>query len=182
MIDPALFHGLTLGLGLLFLVAGAGKLAAPRRFATAVAGYRLLPAAASLPVAILLAGSEVAAGVAAISFAERLQSAALAVCAFLLLLYAAAMAINLGRGRRAVDCGCTTAVTTARAIGWDLVLRNGVLACLATAAAALGTTERGLIWLDAVTSTGIASILLVAYATIETIFALGRKPRRRAAI
>lgn len=182
MIDPALFHGLALGLGLLFLAAGAAKLAAPRRFATAVAGYRLLPAAASLPVAILLAASEVVAGAAAISFAERLQSAGLAVCAFLLLLYAAAMAINLLRGRRAIDCGCTTAVTTARAIGWDLVLRNGLLACLATAAGTLGTTERGLIWFDAVTIAGGATMLLVTYATIETSLALGRQRRRKAAI
>jgi hypothetical protein len=55
-------------------------------------------------------------------------SAALASIA-LLAVFAAAMAINLLRGRSAIDCGCGQSFL-AQTLSWTLVVRNGVLAAL----------------------------------------------------
>ena len=50
--------------------------------------------------------------------------------AILLLLFAAAMAVNLRRGRADIDCGCALGLLKER-ISWPLVARNLVLAAAA---------------------------------------------------
>lgn len=47
----------------------------------------------------------------------------------MLVLYAGAMAVNVGRGRDRIECGCGGAV---QPLSWRLVMRNGVLAMIAT--------------------------------------------------
>ena len=56
-----------------------------------------------------------------------------AVAAALLLLFAVAMAINIRRGRRHIDCGCFQS-TLKQTLSWTLVARN-----LGLAAMLLGT-------------------------------------------
>ena len=56
--------------------------------------------------------------------------------AFLLTLYGLAIAINLGRGREAIDCGCHGFSGRQRIAGW-MVVRNLLLATLAALLAAL---------------------------------------------
>jgi hypothetical protein len=46
----------------------------------------------------------------------------------MLALYAGAMAINIGRGRDRIECGCGGAM---QPLSWRLVIRNGVLAMIA---------------------------------------------------
>jgi len=176
MIDPALFQGLALAFGLLFLVSGGRKLAELRAFQAAMAGYRLLPRRLTPVAGAGLAGAEVAVGLAAVSLFAELQLIALAASGGLLLLYAGAMAVNLLRGRHDVDCGCTASAAR-RAIGWDMVLRNLALAGLALLPPALSVSGRALTWLDGVTIAGVAAMLFIAYGTIEAAMAV---PRRRA--
>lgn len=117
----------------LLLGAGWHKLRAPAAFRRALAGYELLPAF-GLPVAArLLPLLEIALGAALLFPATRPTAAALACALFLL--YALAMGVNLLRGRRGMDCGCSFG---ARAGGLTafMPLRNLLFALTAALAAA----------------------------------------------
>jgi ABC-type amino acid transport system permease subunit len=113
---------------LLFLAAGVDKLRHRALLPGVIANYRLLPAwlvqpaAAALPVAELV----IAAGLLLALFLPLGVWPALAAAA-LLLLFAGAMAINIVRGRRHIDCGCGHAGLSQQ-LGWGQVLRNVVLA------------------------------------------------------
>jgi hypothetical protein len=75
---------------------------------------------------------------AVIPFTAR---AAMVAAAVLLLVYAAAIGINLARGRRDIDCGCMGPANRQLLSGW-LLLRNGLLAAIALIGAAIpGTRE-----------------------------------------
>lgn len=96
-------NSLQIVLGLVFLVAAAGKLRKPRLFVATLRGYDLLPARLAVPVAGALV---VAEALIAASFLTGLGvSATLAAAGALLLGFAAAVGVNLRRGR-AVPCGC----------------------------------------------------------------------------
>ena len=111
-------------LAALFATAAFAKLRDRRRFDGIVLDYRLLRPrialrlAAPLPWLELLLAIGLLAGISLAGFAAAL----------LLSLYGAAMAINLARGRRLIDCGCGG--EPQRLSGW-LVLRNAVLAAAA---------------------------------------------------
>src|SRR5262245_65540349 len=100
--DPALDLTFRAGLALLFAVAAVHKLRDPRGFPAPLSYYRLLPAGIAGVAGMGLVGAELAV-VAALVVDRR---AGLAGAAALLVLYAGAMAINLARGRRHIDCGC----------------------------------------------------------------------------
>ncbi|HEX5068220.1 MAG TPA: MauE/DoxX family redox-associated membrane protein [Myxococcota bacterium] len=155
-LDPALSAVLRASLALLFGVAAAHKLRAPRAFASVLAEYRLLPAAASLPLGIALAAAELALALAlcAPAFAREAALAA----ALLLALYGVAIATPLARGIDLEDCGCGFG---ARPLGAGLLLRNALLVAAALAAA-LPTSARALGATDVLTIVaGTASAALV---------------------
>jgi hypothetical protein len=127
-LDPVLHAWLRASLALLFALAAAHKLRAPRAFAAQLAAYRLLPDAASLPAALALAAAELGAAVALCL--PALARAGAGVAALLLGLYTGAIATNLVRGRRAIDCGCGL---TPRPLGADLLARNALLSLCALA-------------------------------------------------
>lgn len=112
--------------GLVFLVAGVDKLRHRDLLPGVIANYRLLPDALVPPAALLLPFVEllVAAGL----LLGNRPAAPLAAMA-LLLVFAAAMAINIRRGRRQIDCGCGH-VGLRQQLGWPMVARNIVLANL----------------------------------------------------
>lgn len=144
-VDPALRAVLCGGLGLLFLLAAAHKLRAPHVFAAQLTEYRLLPASASLPCAFALALAELA--LAALLWVPTFSRGAAIGTALLLALYAGAMAVNLARGRYAIDCGCGFAP---RPLGAGLLARNALLVAAALAAA-LPVLPRSLGWVDILT-------------------------------
>jgi uncharacterized membrane protein YphA (DoxX/SURF4 family) len=116
------------GVGLIFLTAGVSKFRHRALLPGVVANYRLLPpslvapVAAILPIAEILIGAALVAGIAPVALPV--------VLAMLLLgLFAAAMAINIARGRTQIDCGCGRSQLR-HPIGWGLVARNMVLAGL----------------------------------------------------
>jgi hypothetical protein len=88
-----------------------------------------------------------------------------------LLLYALAMAMNLLRGNRLLDCGCNWGKQPQPVVP-ALVIRNGVLALMAIAVA-LPVTHRELSMMDiaSIIFATIAAVLLYAAANHVLVFA-----------
>jgi Methylamine utilisation protein MauE len=112
---------------LVYLAAAAGKMRHWAVFQGVVANYRLLPDFLVAPVAYGLPPFEALLGVTLLF--SVLSPWAELVAAALLLLFAAAMGINLLRGRRDIDCGCFQGALR-QTLSWVLVIRNAVMALL----------------------------------------------------
>jgi Methylamine utilisation protein MauE len=115
-------------LGGLLLVSGVPKLRDRSGTLTAVQAYRLLPDRVERAAAVLLAPAEVGIGaMLVLGIAPRPAAAAAAV---LFVAFAAGLAVNLRRGRRALHCGCFTFLESDRAprIDWFHAARAAVLA------------------------------------------------------
>jgi hypothetical protein len=113
--------------GLVFILAATQKAQHWRVFSAVLANYRLLPKVLVTPVAALLPPAEMLVGILLLSAQIRPVGALAAM--FLLVLFAAAMAINLRRGRSEIDCGCGRSFLK-QTLSWILVARNAVLAAL----------------------------------------------------
>jgi hypothetical protein len=158
VIDPVWSLALRAGLTLLLASAALAKLRNLRDFSTAVAGYRLLPAALAPAVALGFVATETALALGL--WLPPLHSAAAFGVAALLSLYGLAIAINLARGRRDIDCGCG-GPGARQSLSEALVLRNALLVGAALAAA-LPVAPRALAWLDVWTlAAGVGSAALL---------------------
>jgi hypothetical protein len=164
-IDPALRAALRGALALLWLASAGHKLRDPARFRDALGGYRLVPAGAVRAAAGLIVALELGLGLALLlpgsGAAPAVATAALLAC------YAAAIAANLLRGRRAIDCGCGA---RPQPLDEALVARNAALVGLALLAALPGSA-RGLVWLDAATIAGGAAALAALHAAADAAIA-----------
>jgi uncharacterized membrane protein YphA (DoxX/SURF4 family) len=149
MLDPVWVWIARLTLALLFAAAGLSKLRHLAAFRAAIAAYALLPMPAVAPAAILLAAAEVAGALLLLWPAGAVAGACL--LGALLLLFSAAIGINLRRGRTDIDCGCwmfgAAPETSQGAIGPATLVRNAVLAALVLVAI-LPAAERALSVLD----------------------------------
>lgn len=116
----------SIGVGLIFASAGITKLRHRALLAAVVANYRILPRRLVAPMALVLPYGEIALGAALIAALGTVP--ALAGIA-LLLAFAAAMAVNIRRGRMRIDCGCGLSHLRQH-LGWPLVARNLLLALL----------------------------------------------------
>ena len=162
-VDPVIILIARFGLTWLFLDALAHKLRDVREFGVVLAAYRVL-GERWIRVAVWL----VIAIEAAIAAGALLQYApAYALAGIVLLGYAAAMTINLWRGRRFIDCGCGGA-TQPLSVG--LVVRNLALAS-ASLVAMLPIVGRPLGWLDLVTVVLGTAVLATLYAAINQLLA-----------
>jgi len=166
-IDPVIQLVLRIGLGLLFVQAAAHKLRDVDAFRRAVANYRLFAPLWAVPVGALLIGAEIA--VAFALWLPRLSAVAALTAAALLLLYAAAMAVNLARGRRDVECGCSGPAQR-QPIRAALVVRNAGLALLALLCA-LPLAARPLTWLDLVTVAAAVLGAALCWIAADGLFA-----------
>lgn len=106
--------------GLVLAIAGVGKLFRGSEFKGILNAYELVPAPLLTPTAVLIVVLEISTGVALIAGWQVATSAL--VAAGLYAIFAAAMAINLVRGRTAIDCGCFR--STRQPLEWRLVVRN----------------------------------------------------------
>src|ERR1700716_183312 len=129
MIDPAIGAMLAGALALLFVSAAFNKLRSLQRFAEVFRAYRLLPEAVAR-LSWLVPALELTVGVGLL--ARRSRAGASAAGAALLLAYAAAIAINLQRGRRDVACGRGGRLERRPIAAW-MVWRNLLLAGLLAA-------------------------------------------------
>ncbi len=169
--DPVLHLALRVPLALLFAAAAVHKLRDPTAFRAALGAYRLVPpwcAPAIVALEVLVA--------VALCVPGRLGPVAAAA---LLLAYAAAIAVNLVRGRRDIDCGCA-GPSARRPIGWSLVARNAVLAGLACGGLTAIET-RPLHWIDAVTVVAATLVASALYAAADRLLALAPRARGAAA-
>lgn len=181
MIDPLFGTAIAIGLAVLLLSAAWRKVTAHAAFVAALGNYRLLPPWLVKPVATILPAIEAALALGWLAGGPR-RGVAVATAA-LLIGYASAMAVNLRRGRRQIDCGCAlggAAGGEQPLSGW-LVARNVVLAALA-GIAALPDSGRALGIPDALTlaAATLAAVLLYAGASQlirNAAFAAGRPPR-----
>ncbi len=109
----------------IFALAVRHKLRSGIRFQATLAAYRLVPPKLIKTAALLI----IAAEAAAVLLLLGLQPAGAVLAGLLLSGYAAAICLNLMRGRDFIDCGCGDSPT---AISPLLLLRNGVLLFLCT--------------------------------------------------
>jgi hypothetical protein len=158
--------------GLVFVLAATQKAMHWRILPGVISNYRLLPRWMNWPVAALLPPLEMVLGIALLS-AQLKPWPELAAIA-LLLLFAAAMAINVGRGRDQIDCGCGESFLR-QSLSWGLVARNGVLAVLL--APSLVMTER--MGMSLAVSSAAAGIgLFLLYLLFNILAALPPVERR----
>lgn len=132
MLDPDIGILIVAAIAMLLASASLQKWRALREFEGVLAAYRLLPDWGLVPLARLLPALELAIAAGLASVAARPWSALAG--AALLLAYAGAIAINLGRGRVDLDCGCA-GPGARRPIALWMVVRNVLLAVLLAAAA-----------------------------------------------
>lgn len=158
-LDPAIALTLRGALALLFASAAWHKLRDPSYFRAALGGYALLPASLLAPVARAL---PVAEAVAAAALLLGLPGGAALACG-LLGAYTGAIAFNLGRGRRDIDCGCGGPAAARQVLSGWLVARNAVL-LVAAIALLLPPASRTLGALDLV----VAALGLVAATLVYT--------------
>jgi hypothetical protein len=156
-LDPLYWHIARWLLATVFAVALAHKLRSLPAFAAVVRDYELVPSGTVPPVVGLVVLLE-AAVVVALAGGIGVPWAAM-LAAALLAIYGAAMAINLARGRRDIDCGCFGPAGGAgrHMLSRWLLVRNALL--IGVAAFLLApATGRALGWLD------LASIALATAA------------------
>ena len=151
------------GLGVVFLRSAAAKLRTGN-FVETVEDYRLLPSIAVRPIGLLLPWLEAAVGVAIV--AGIAPALGLWAAAGLLAVFAIAMAINLVRGRR-IACGCKGSAKTP--IGWDLVVRDSVLAGMAAFSATVGPVGGLSVLLIGTPGLGRDGGLAILLAMISTV-------------
>lgn len=167
MLDPAAGLLLVGCLALLFASAALHKLRDLPHFTDVLQAYRVLPEG-TVRLAPLVPLAELAVAAGLVAPAARF-GAALAGAA-LLLLYAAAIGVNLRRGRRDLACGCG-GPDDARPIAPWMVARNVALALLLTVTL-LSWRERALSPTDALTVGGGAVVATLLYVCLDRL--LGR--------
>ncbi|MGH8132210.1 MAG: MauE/DoxX family redox-associated membrane protein [Steroidobacteraceae bacterium] len=175
MIDPAVGALLVGCFALLFASAALHKLRGFARFGAVLRAYQVLPeGAARLAGVVPVLELSVAVGL----LAGAPRTFATLAGAVLLVCYAGAIALNLGRGRRDLACGCGGADQERPIAPW-MVWRNCGLALL-LAAQLTSWTGRPLLATDALTiGAGMAAAALL-YMSLDRLF--GRVTPRTAAL
>jgi hypothetical protein len=173
-VDPAVAFAACGALALVFAQAAWHKLRDLGAFATSLAAYEIVPASLAPLAATQLAVAELLLAGTLLTPPAR-RAAALAALA-LLALYAAAIALNLARGRLDLDCGCTGPALRQPLSGW-LLARNAALGALALCAA-LPLAPRALGAADALPIAGGALAAFALYVAANQLAA--NAPRSRA--
>ncbi len=156
--DPAIMLTLRWMLAGVFLAAVVHKLKDPTEFKASLEDYQLLPHLMLRPAFFALVTIELLITGALLL---NIWFAGFAA-AILLLVYTAAIAVNLIRGRTEIDCGCSGPAVRQTLSVW-LVIRNAGLILMAI----LGTfdnTGRELGLLDGFTSLCAASVFVLIYS------------------
>ena len=176
MIDTAILYTAQLTLFAIFSGAALHKLVDPRRFAGVFRDYRVVPSALAFPLAMAAIALETAVAASLLLPATR-RLGALGV-GVLLLSYSLAIVVNLLRGRRDIDCGCSWNAK-GQPISGALVVRNALLmipAALLFSAPAL----RPVALADLVVVIPATCGFFLCYRTVETLLANAPSLRRLA--
>ncbi len=163
MIDPIAAWVARLVLAGVFAAAALHKWRDLRGFSEAVAAHRLVPSALVPAIACAFAACETAVALGLLWPASAVGASAAA--ASLLALYSGAIAINLARGRREIDCGCSA---HPQPLSHGLLLRNALLAAVALPAA-LPVSSRELVWIDALSVAACAAALSFVWIAAQSL-------------
>jgi hypothetical protein len=165
MLDPAIGYLIVAGIALLLASAAAHKLRDLARFTAVFAAYHVLPEAPARRVAWIIPCIEL--GIALALCWEPSRCAALVSAIAMLIAYASAMAVNLRRGRRDLDCGCGTARSRRPIADW-MVWRNLLLASV-LGIAALPWAQRPFGVTDLLTVVGGLMVGATLYAAVDRL-------------
>ena len=166
-LDPILIIASAIAIAVLLASAATHKLRAPARFRKQLADYQLLPDALVRPVARTIPLVELAIAFALLVPVCRAYAALTA--GVLIALYAAAIGINLWRGRRDIDCGCA-GPDQAQPLRPVLLLRNSALVGLALLAS-VTPTARELGFFDGFVTLAASAVALLIYAAADGLLA-----------
>jgi hypothetical protein len=144
---------------LLFSLALYHKLQDWAGFRRALVDYRIVPSSLVPTVAVVVVALEAAV----------VTGRFVALGGVLLLAYAAAIALNLVRGRVRIDCGCGGIAGRER-LSWWLVGRNVVCAAVAFAASSRASL-RDLEWMDAFSLVAAVAVLAALYVATDQLIA-----------
>jgi len=158
--------------GLVFVLAAVQKAQAWKLLPGVISNYRLLPRLAVPVAAALLPPVELALCLLLLSAQATVWAQLAAI--LLLALFAAAMAINIRRGRAQIDCGCGQSFLK-QPLRWSLVARNGALALLLLPS--LSTPALPISLLLSGVAAGLTFFLL--YLVLNTLSALPPVEQRR---
>jgi hypothetical protein len=164
--DPLLELTGAWALAVLFAASTAHKLAALAEWPGVVRNYRLLPEALVTTAAGTLLIAEALTAAALMWPATRRLGACAAAAQ--LIVFAAAIAINLRRGRTSIDCGCFGSRLRQGLSAW-MVARNLVLALLALGLL-LPARPRELSALDIAAALAIVATLSFLYPVLTVVF------------
>ena len=168
ILDPTVGMLLLASIALLFASAALHKLRDLRRFDEIFSAYGLLPGARISWLVPLL---EMAVAVGLAVKVYRPYAAALGM--LLLSTYAAAIAVNLRRGRRDLACGCGGPDERRPISAW-MVWRN-ILIALSLAAAFAPWSERALTLTDGFTIVfGVSTVALI-YLCADQLFGTAQR-------
>jgi len=151
MLDPLILKAISIGLGLMFLLAGFHKLSDGAKFRITLLEYQVMPDSLVGPASRIIPIIEILLGGAWLF--GWYQAGLVAVgSAGLLAVYAFAISLNLYRGRVHFDCGCGFGGKRddEQYLSGGLVIRNGVL-IVAALATLLPSTNRELAFADYMT-------------------------------
>lgn len=163
MIDPLLPLVISTALALLFFMAARHKMRDLLRFQAQLAAYQMVPPSLLTTFARILPWLEMSL-VFMLLIPFTRTPAAIAAAA-LLGVYALAMAGNLLRGRKQIDCGCGD---TPQQISWLLVVRNTVLASAALLLMA-PVLARSITIMDLLVVAVLTAVLATTYCMIELL-------------
>lgn len=152
---------------LLFARAAAFKLRDVEAFADTLAAYRILPIDLVEPAARVLPALEAACALALLTPWTR--SVGEFGAAGLLAVFALAMAVNLTRGRRDIDCGCGDP-SRRQPLAWSLVARNLAFAAALGACAFAPAGSPGFVgWLVAGAAAAGIMLLLLCHEAFSAL-------------
>ena len=167
MIDPAVGALLAGAFALLFVSAALHKVRSLQRFSEVFRSYEVLPQGAAR-LAWLVPLLELTVGAGMLNAISR--RGACAAGAALLVCYACAIGVNLGRGRRDLACGCGGPDERRPIAAW-MVWRNLLLAAV-LAGMLLSWSVRPLEPADALTIGLGTAVAALIYASVDRL--LGR--------
>jgi hypothetical protein len=171
LLDPAIGSLMVGCLVLLFATAASHKLRHLQQFARVFADYGIAPVINRWRLSWLVPLVEIAVAAGLLSPVSRVAAAGFG--AAVLLGYAAAIAVNLRAGRRAIACGCG-GLDERRPIAAWMVWRN-VLLALVLGVTLLPWHVRALEWTDGVTvGFGLAAMALLYTCAEGLLGELGR--------
>lgn len=157
-------------LAVVFAVALAHKLSSPTSFVATMKAYQLLPAGLAVLVGYVLIAVELSIALALILDTRSGSVAA----AGLLSVYTLAIVINLIRGRRDIDCGCSGPYLRQSLSGW-LVVRNLGFITLALFTSMDFDSSRSLGILDWFTAFATAATFALIYFAGNHIASVGAR-------